>query len=520
MRTKISLIKKHPVLSSIVGIGIIVGGFFLFRGGEEVLADFAFVERKNISEEVSVTGNVQPARAVDLAFERTGRVSRISVDVGSEVGVGASLIVLENSDIAAQLKDAEARVKIEQAALDELLRGARLEEIRSQEIKVENAKTTLDDARKNLVDVILDAFTKGDDAIRNKLDQIFVNPQGGNYTIYFTVNNPQLENDIKNGRAVLEGVLDTWQISLLAISADGDLFSFYTEAKNNIARIRSELDISALAVNQTQASPAISQTTLDGYKTDIATARTAVNTASANISSAQEKLQTAESTLSYESQQLVVKTAGPTGEAVRVQEAKLEQAEAAVANKQADLAKTILRSPMGGIVTKQDTKVGQIVSAGVDIVSLISESEFEVKVNIPETDITKITLGNNARITLDAYTDEDMFPAHVVTINPAENVIDGVVTYQITLQFDVRDPRIKSGMTANVDIVTAVREHVLTIPARSVFSKNGNRFVRVVRNDGSIEEREVSVGLRGSFAEIEIISGLTEGEKVATFFRE
>ena len=507
-------------MSIIIAVVVIGGGFLIFGGGDKSTIDFAEVLRRDLVQEVSVTGNAEPAHAVDLAFERTGRVARIYVSVGEEVSAGASLVALENSDIVAQLRDAEARVSIEQAVLDELLRGTRQEEVRAQEIKVENAQTTLNDAKKNLVDVILDAFTKGDDAIRNKLDQIFVNPQGGNYNIHFTVNNPQLESDIETGRASIETTLDAWQVSLAGLSAQNDPSSFYAIAKTNITDIRSLLDKAALVVNQTQAGPTISQATLDGYKTDIAAARTVVNTASSNLSSAQEKLQNAISSLSYEEQQLIVKTAGATSEAIRVQEAKLDQAEAAVIARQADLAKTILRSPLHGIITKQDTEVGQIVTAGPHVVSLISESEFEIKVNIPETDITNVKIGNSARVTLDAYGKEEEFGAHVVMIDPAETVIEGVVTYKTTLQFDERDERIKPGMTANVDILTAERKNVLVIPTRSVSTKNGTQFVRVLHEDGSIEERAIETGLRGSFGDIEVTSGLKEEEKIVTFFDE
>lgn len=516
----VSFLKRHLILT-LLGAGVIVvAGYFLFGRNKDSAVDFVLVLRQDISQEVSVTGSADPAHAVHLAFERTGRISRIYADVGDEISLGVALIALENIDIAAQVKDAEARVKIEQAALDELLRGSRPEEIRAQEIKVENAKTALQDAKKNLVDTILDAFTKSDDAVRNKLDQIFVNPQGGNYNIYFTTNNPQLESDIETAREFVEKTLDAWQVSLVSLTVNDDLDSFRTTTKKNTVEIRSLLDKAALIVNQTQAGQTVSQTTLDGYKADIAAARAAVNTASSNLSSAEEKFQTSESALSYENQQLVVKTAGPTGEAVRVQEAKLEQAEAAVTAKQADLAKTILRSPLNGLVTKQDTEVGQIVTAGANIVSLISKSEFEIRVNIPETDITSVAIGNGARVTLDAYGSDEIFSAHVVTVDPGETVIDGVVTYKTTLQFDAKDERIKPGMTANVDIITAVRENVLTVPARSVFSKDGNRFVRVVHDDGTIEERVIEMGLRGSLGEIEIMSGLAEGEKVATFFQE
>ncbi len=135
---------------------------------------------------------------------------------------------------------------------------------------------------------------------------------------------------------------------------------------------------------------------------------------------------------------------------------------------------------------------------------------------VPEVDVAKITIGDKAEVTLDAYGDTTVFPAAVSSIDPAETVIEGVPTYKVTLYFNDRDERVRSGMTANLDILTERREGVFRIPSRAVTTKDGKKIVRVPDISG-LREVVVETGLRGSDGSIEIVSGLSEGDEVVTF---
>ena len=74
-------------------------------------------------------------------------------------------------------------------------------------------------------------------------------------------------------------------------------------------------------------------------------------------------------------------------------------------------------------------------------------------------------------------------------------------------------------MTANLDILTDGRQDVIAIPQRAVITKNGEKFVRVVR-DSLIEEIQIKTGLISRDGLIEITDGLNEGDKVVTFVEE
>jgi len=274
-----------------------------------------------------------------------------------------------------------------------------------------------------------------------------------------------------------------------------------------------------LAVNALKANSNFSQTTIDSYRSDIATARSNVNTAISNLSAAEESLRDAESALLLAKEELVLKQAGAREEQITAQQARVEEARASVNNYKVEIEKTILFSPFSGAITKREAEVGEIVAANSAIISLISADRLLIETNIPEADIAKLSVDDIARVTLDAYGDDVLFQARVVSIEPAETIIEGISTYKTKLQFIERDERIRSGMTANIDISTDKKVDVIAVPQRAVITKNGDKIVRILTG-GSVEEVVVVTGLRGSDGRVEIINGVKGGDKVIIFLDE
>ncbi|MFH0803956.1 MAG: efflux RND transporter periplasmic adaptor subunit [Candidatus Tagabacteria bacterium] len=489
--------------------------YFIFIKKPAALPETIAAERGNVTQEVSVTGKTKPAKAVDLAFETAGKVKRINIEVGDKISSGAVLIELDSSELYAQLNQALADVDTQKANLDNLKKGAKPEEVEYYETKLTNAGISLEDAKKNIVDKIKDAYTKSEDAIRNKADQIFNNPRSSSPTLVFTTTSG-LKVDIESGRISVESVLISWKLSIDGLSTSSDLNFYIEKAKNNLSQIRSFLEKTALAVNSLTSSSDLSQTTIDAYKSAVSTARTNVNTASTNLQSAEGDLMTAESNISLAEKELIFKKVGSTAEEISAQEFLVKKAEAGADLIRVKISKNILRSPMDGIIAKQEAKVGEIISANSIIVSVISAGNFELEANVPEADIAKIKIGDSARITLDAFGNDLVLEAKVTKIDPAEIVIEGVATYKTTLQFVKENEGIKSGMTTNLDILTAQKENVFILPQRAVIAKDGEKFVMILNDDGTTSEVPVKTGLRGSNGNIEIIEGIKEGDKIIT----
>ena len=261
-----------------------------------------------------------------------------------------------------------------------------------------------------------------------------------------------------------------------------------------------------------------------------------------NIASAEANVTGAQNALANAEDELVLKKAGYLPEQIISQEAKVKQAEgninlqkiqikqaeanvdsqkakirqteANVLNIQTLLAKTFLYSPIDGVVIKQEAEKGEIVSANSLIISIISEKQFEIEANVPEVDLVKIKIGNMAKITLDAYGNNIVFEAKVIAIDPAETMIEGVATYKTTLQFTKKDKDIKSGMTANIDIIGSKREGVVALPQQAISAKNEDKIVKILNARGEVSEARVVTGFRGSDGYVEIIEGVEEGDKI------
>ncbi len=485
-----SFIKAHKVWSVIIGLLVIIIIYFIFFGGKKTdTATFVLVEKGNIREEVSVTGNVKPLSEVDLAFERGGRVASLNVMVGDKVYQGQVLSSVSNADLTANVDQAKANLKKVMASAGDSA-----------------DKTALDftQAKDSLVSAIKDSYTKADDAVRNKIYSLFNDPAKYRAKLAFSTD-IFLQEDIEEGKDSVNDILDAWDRTLIKTNISSDPETNYTLAKTNLLIIKALLDKCATAVNGlSPGSSGNTQTQIDTWKLNISTARTNINTAMDTLNNYYD---------AYKTAGLAIKISKNT---TLAEEAGIEQAQAGVASAEAELAKSIIRSPISGVITKVDVKLGEIVSANKNIISVISYGDYEVESFVPEADISKVKVDDIARTTLDAYGDTVVFETKVIKIDPAATVIDGVPTYKVTLRFVNQDDRVRSGMTANLDILTAERAEVLTVPARAIYNVDGKRFVKVLDISGVAQEKEVVMGLRGSDGKVEIISGLNEGDKVVT----
>jgi len=559
----------------LLAIGGIVAYAFL-KPEKQPRIDTIVAERGDIVQEVSVVGGVKSAKNVDLAFETGGKVEKVYVAVGDLVEVGQKLAELNSSDLKADVKQAFAQVSgalatldqykaalaVEQAKLNEMNSGTRSEEIKIAQTKVNDAKSVLDNAKINLqdeqdeadielnnlydgvVNILNEAYSKADNAVNTQLDALFTG--SANIDFSFEPNNSQLEiSALLARRDSIIALADLRSEIDVAHQSNEDYDNALVVGKNSISIVRNFLN---LVGDVLEGDTNLTASTLNTYKTNLNTARTNVNTAISNISSqqqlissqkitnqdsintAQSSVDNAEFSLQTVQEELDLKLAGYTDEQIEAQKAKvlqaqanissqeavIQQKQASVSSAQAKLNKTIVLAPINGIITKQNAKEGEIVTAQTTVISIISEFEFEIEANIPEVDISKVKIGDVASVTLDAYGDDQIFEAIVVFIDPAEKTIEGVATYKTTLQFLNNAQLVKPGMTADLEILTESRESIIAIPQRALIRKNGNQIVQILDN-GEVKDIVVTTGLRGSDGQIEIVEGIKEGDYVITF---
>ena len=221
-----------------------------------------------------------------------------------------------------------------------------------------------------------------------------------------------------------------------------------------------------------------------------------------NLDSAKARVKTAESDFARESR-----------------DAEVSQARAAYDIALLNLDMATLVTPVNGIITEVNNKVGEILGTGVikESFSRVMSLDVIIESKVPESDIVKTKLGQHAKVTFDALTEDDVFDGEIIEIDPASTTIQDVVYYEIKLKLNNIDSRIKPGMSANVDIATAEKEDVLMIPMRAVKTEGKKKYVDVLQADNTTKKAYVETGLEGDEGMVEIKSGLKEGEKVVTF---
>jgi RND family efflux transporter MFP subunit len=184
------------------------------------------------------------------------------------------------------------------------------------------------------------------------------------------------------------------------------------------------------------------------------------------------------------------------------------------------LEKTLLRAPINGVLSRRNIEVGEDVQSssvttnvGEGAFEMISAEKYKIDAEIAEVDINKLNVGDTADITLDAVGSSQTFAGTISTIDPVETLIQDVVFYKAEVVIDDKDERIKPGMTADVNIVLREALETVSIPEKAVQTEEGRRYVRILDGE-NVKQIDVEVGIRDLQGNVEIKSGLTDGQEI------
>jgi len=165
-----------------------------------------------------------------------------------------------------------------------------------------------------------------------------------------------------------------------------------------------------------------------------------------------------------------------------VAEAQVEVAEAGLNSDQTDLSKTVIHSPINGIVLARSIEPGQTVAASLSAPVLFTLAEdltkMELHVDVDEADVGELEAQQRASFTVDAYP-ERVYQARVTQVRYGSQTTDGVVTYKAVLQVENPDLSLRPGMTATADIIVRDLKDKLLIP---------NKALRFVPTEASARE--------------------------------
>jgi len=447
------------------------------------------------------------------------------------------------------------------------------------QINLNNTKSTYQQSADNKKETLLTTIDNKLAVANTALDNINTILNDNDASPVLSKKNPSYLNNTNNSYNAAVDLLDEAEISLglAQISqSDGNISQAEDDFSACLDKVFAALNCCYNALESTIVSSSFTQVELNTYKTNISAQITAVSTGITSVETADQNWQDAKLTYSTKvaeaedaladaqvdldnainnarnslssvqlssDQQITTAQAKvdanreawevakaklnelkspPRIEDVSLSQAQVKQAEASLNLIRKQIEDSIIKAPIEGTIIKIEYETGEQVVATKPAISMLSENNFEVEVDVSEADITKVKVNNPTEITLDAFGDDIKFYGNVYFIEPAETIIQDVIYYKIKINFNTTKSdvsNVKSGMTANVIITTAQRNGVLIVPSRAIVQKNSDKYIRVLM-DGEISEIPIGLGLRGDEGMVEVLSGVKEGDEVVTYIKE
>ena len=435
--------------------------------------------RGDIVIQVSETGTIEPVDKVDVKSKAAGRLLSIPITEGEYVQKGQLIAVVDRSLIDPQLAQFQAQLRQAQARLSQTQAEYALQ-VQQTAAAIAEAKASLVTAKTHLAVVAAGA-----------------RPQ----------ELAQQKEAVDRAQISVEDALRT-QKRRAALLAKG----FISQADYDSAQVAVDTAQSSLATAQqaqalTAAGPRVQ---------DVADAQAQVDAARVQLEAAQSN-------------------AGQNA----VKFSDIAQARASVAQivgniqqLQVNIADTRILAPASGLVLKKYKEPNEIVQSATtgfsDAQSIVATlgSRLQVSVGINEVDIAKVYLNAPATITVDALPGA-AFPGTVTQIAPASTNAfssDGasssasgganaISKFLVKVAFDRNDPRLRSGMSANVGIISRKHSQVVLAPLEAVSFSGKSGQVTVLTAANKQEKRTVVTGLRDDTS-VEILSGLRPGENL------
>jgi len=193
--------------------------------------------------------------------------------------------------------------------------------------------------------------------------------------------------------------------------------------------------------------------------------------------------------------------------AVKLAELQYDQAKA-------ELDKATIAAPFDGVIANIYITEGQQLSTmnyANPAICLIDPSEIKLTGVIDEIDVSRVKLGQEAVITLDALPGKEV-KGRVTFISPASTIQTGVVFYKTTIVLENPEAELKDGMSASAEIILEQHNDVLLIPNRAIQGSLEKPWVEVVVGE-EVEQREITMGVSDG-AYTEVLAGLEEGEEI------
>jgi HlyD family secretion protein len=499
-----------------------------------------------IAIKVSETGTLEPVTKVDVKSRVGGRLLKIYVKPGDRVGVGTPLAVVDPTEVSRQVASVQAQLRASQAGLAQSRENYQLSlqttalSVQRAQIGLENANVSLREAAVNVKDAevgLKDALVGLENAkvgitqAQKRVEQASAPTR--------TQEVQQAEQSVRRIQAQLVDAKRTLARRKLLLEkgfvSQQDVDSAQTQIELSEVDLASAQErVALLKEGPRKEDIAPTQIGVDTAKMAVETAKIRVETAKVRVEQAKVRYNQAQVAVKTAQVQLATERANARQAQVRSKDilrsqADVAQSENRLAEQSVQLTETRIVAPISGEVTGKYLEEGELVASatagfaqGAAIVTIADLTKMQVKVNVNEVDVSRLSVGLPVEIRVDGIQDI-IFHGRVVSLAPASltstqqgasaSASGNIVRFEVKIAVTERDKRLRPGMTANVDILLSRKESVTVLPAEALRPGNKVLVVTGTGEKAQKSERSVVLGLKDD-AQVEVISGLKPGETV------
>ncbi len=425
-------------------------------------------------------GTVQAVSEARLQTEAGGRITSVNVEIGQQVRAGAILATLENRGESAALLQA-------QGAYEAALAGAQ-----AGNVTVGQAQSGYDAAKNAAINAERGAYTAVSNAFYVTIDELYGNP---NLSLPGVRVNGSDSSFLNSERVAFQTILPTWQKNSAALASDDDLDESLASAKAHIERTVGVVDTFIRALNATDqdeikgVTPIAYIATFNGLRTSLNGTLASLDAASAGLQSARENLEKAK--------------LGGTNADVSAANAQVKIALGSLRAAQATYEKTIVRTPISGVVNALYLKAGEYASPSqaAAIVANNNGLEISTAVNLESSQTLKVG---------DAVTIDGSSSGVITAIGGAVDPTTGKVAIKVSVDESAtleNGSTVSLAFTEGTPVAAAAPE--IIIPLSALKMTGSGAVVFFVTAENTLSAQAVTYGaIKGD--SVVITEGLTE----------
>jgi RND family efflux transporter MFP subunit len=463
---------------------------------------------------LTVTGTVTSLNQATILAQAGGEIVSLSHALGDHVDAGSVIAVFENSSQQAAVLQAQGAYDAAEAALSKQNGSSAT----NSSLSSSQAATAAANAASSVHSALVSVYSAFDDAVHTKADTLFSNPRGTSPKLVpITIPDSQLVVNIENERGELENVLsDAESNASASANLDTSISSSLADAQKVETFLNDIIDgVNKGVPNQFYSAAALSadQAMLSGARTEVVSAVSGLTSAKAAYDSAQSGAATAANTA----------TAG-TGSDIAAAQASVKQAQGALNAAQANLAKTIIRSPVSGTIVSLPITKGDYVNQSSQVAVVSNPHALQVDAYVTSDDAHTLVVGGTALV---GDTTRGVITSIAPALDPTTGKIDvkiGIVGDQSALTDGETVTVTLTRSTAPATAASSSKNIIIPIAAAKITPQGPVIFTVSASSTlisspitlGTIFGDQVTV-LSGLTPQMEIVTdarGLTDGQTV------